>query len=372
MLKEHWEYVSDSLRLEQFGVAVAQVVRPGARVVDVGCGSAVLGLMCLQAGAAHVYAIDSTDAIEVARELLARSGWAGQADFIHGSSYQVELPQKADVVICDHVGYFGFDYGLIEMLADARCRFLKPGGILIPGRLKLHLAAVESEKCRALADGWKAPGVPSEFHWLRQYGVNTKYAVNLQPDEVLSGHMELACIDLHADNPDFFSWTTELTVARDGALHGLAGWFECELADGIWMTNSPVSDRAIKRPQAFLPIAETLTVKTGDVVSVTVMARPSDNLLAWELRHLASGKKFSHSTWLGSLLADGQLHGSHPEHVPQLTRTAQARNVVLAYCDGERSVSQIQEAVRREHPDLFPSGKEIVRFVGSVLGSNTK
>ena len=372
ILDEHLGYVADAIRLDLFRSAIAQAVQPGDRVADVGCGSAVLGMLCLQAGVGHIDAIDSTAAIEIARQSLTKAGWGEKASFIHGKSFQVELAQPVDVVICDHVGYFGFDYGLIEILADARRRFLKPGGRLIPGRLRLQLGAVESEKCRQLAEGWAAPNVPGEFHWLRQQGINTKYAANLQPGEVLTGAADLGCIDLRVDNPEFFSWKVELTVARDGVLHGLAGWFECELAEDVWMTNSPLSAHAIKRPQAFLPIDGSLAVKAGEVISATVMARPADHLIAWDLLHSASGRKFSHSTWLSDLLMGEQLAKTRPDHVPQLSRLARASTLVMGYCDGQRSVSQIQEAVLREHPALFPSAAEITRFVAAMLGGNTE
>ena len=372
ILDEHLGYVADPVRLDQFRSAIAQVVQPGDRVADVGCGSAVLGLLCLQAGAGHIDAIDSTAAIEIARQTLTKAGWGDKATFIHGKSFQVELAEPVDVVICDHVGYFGFDYGLIETLADARRRFLKPGGRMIPGRLRLQLGAVESDKCHQLAEGWAAPGIPGEFHWLRQQGINTKYAVSLQAEEVLAGPAELGCIDLRVDNPEFFSWSVELTVARDGTLHGLAGWFECELAENVWMTNSPLSAQAIKRSQAFLPIDGPLAVKAGDTLSATVMARPADHLIAWDVRHPASGRKFSHSTWLGDLLMQEQLAKTRPDHVPQLSRSARAKSLVLGYCDGQRTVAQIQAAVLREHPDLFPSPAEITRFVAAVLGNSTE
>lgn len=372
VLDEHLGYLADSARLELFKSAVARVIRPGDCVADVGCGSAVLGMLCLQAGAAHVDAIDSTAAIEIARQSLTKAGLASRVNFIHGSSYQVDLPERVDVIICDHVGYFGFDYGLIGILDDARRRFLKPGGRLLPGRLKLHLGAVESEKCRLLADGWQAPGIPSEFHWLRQHGVNTKHAVKLERDEILSDTAELGTIDLRSDNPEFFSWTVQLTPLRDGVMHGLAGWFDCELAGGVWMTNCPRSEHAIDRQQAFLPISEALVVKEGDVIDVTVMARPADHLIAWELHHLASGKRFSHSTWKGDLLMQKQLHINRPDHVPRLSPAALAKSVVLGYCDGKHTVNQIQETILREHPDLFPSPKEIARFVTGVLAGSTK
>jgi len=372
VLAEHLGYLSLPHRLDLYRAAVEKLVRPGDSVVDAGCGTAVLGLLCLQAGATRVYAIDRSAALEVARKALTDAGWAEKTNFIRGSTFQVDLPARVDVVICDHVGYFGFDYGLIGLLADARKRFLKPGGKLIPGRLKLHVSAVASEKCHALAEAWRAPGIPSEFHWVRQYGVNSKHAVNLSADELLSDAAELCCIDLQADQPDFFSWSAQLSVARDGVLHGLAGWFACELAEGVWMTNSPLVEGRIDRSQAFLPMDEALSVKAGDRLDVTVMARPDDHVIAWTVVHAASGRRLSHSTWQGDLLDQEQLLRSHPEHVPQLSRTAQARSVVLAYCDGQRSVAQVQAAVLRDHPTLFPSREEIARFVTTVLSRDTQ
>ncbi|MBK6555914.1 MAG: hypothetical protein IPG16_01360 [Comamonadaceae bacterium] len=161
-------------------------------------------------------------------------------------------------------------------------------------------------------------------------------------------------------------------MARDGTLHGLSGWFECELAENVWMTNSPLSAQAIKRSQAFLPIDGPLAVKQGDVISATVMARPADHLIAWDVRHPASGRKFSHSTWLGDLLMQEQLHKTRPDYVPQLGRAARARTLVLGYCDGQRTVAQIQAAVLHEHPALFPSPAEIARFVAAVLSGSTE
>ena len=372
MLDEHLGYVADCTRLEQFKAAIAKVINAGDRVADLGCGSGILGLLCLQTGAGRVFAIDSTAMIEVARETFSRAGLDDRGIFIRDHSHRVELPEPVDLVICDHVGYFGFDYGIVHTLQDARRRFLKPGGCLIPTRIRPQLTAVESEKYRDKAEGWLADGVPTEFHWLRHHGVNTKHAVELTREELLSEPTTLGDINFQEDNPDFFSWTAELCMARDGVMHGLAGWFECELAEGIWMTNSPLADRAIKRSQAFLPIDEAVVVKAGDWVKATVMARPADHLIAWVVEFPATGRRFSHSTWQGMLLAPEDLMRSRPERVPRLSREGEARITVLGYCDGRRTVREIERAVLCDHPDLFPSPEEISRFVAQVLGRDTE
>ncbi|MFZ1575501.1 MAG: class I SAM-dependent methyltransferase [Chromatiaceae bacterium] len=372
MLEEHLDYVADRVRLDQFKVAIARVLKPGNCVADLGCGSGILGMLCLQAGAVRVFAIDSTAMIEVARETLTRAGLGDRSVFVPGHSHRVDLPEPVDVVICDHVGYFGFDYGIVHTLQDARRRFLRPGGSLIPARIRLQLGAVESEICRDKAEGWRAEGVPAEYHWLRQYASNAKYAVELPREAVLGAPAELGDIDLNADNPDFFSWTAELRIERDGVMHGLAGWFECELAEGVWMTNSPLSDRAIKRPQAFLPIDEAVEVKAGDLVKATVMARPAEHLIAWVVEFPTSGRRLSHSTWQGLLLAPEDLIRAQPDRVPRLSREGQARNTVLGYCDGRRTAREIEQAVLRDHPGLFPSPDEICRFVAQVLGRDAE
>lgn len=235
----------------------------------------------------------------------------------------------------------------------------------------MQLGAVASESCRDKAEGWRAEGIPAEFHWLRQYAVNAKHAVTLPREAVLGTPAALGDIDLHADHPDFFAWTAELRIERDGVVHGLAGWFECELAAGVWMTNSPLADEAIHRPQAFFPIDAAVPVQAGDAVQVRVMARPADHLIAWVVEFPHSQRRFSHSTWQGLLLAPEDLLRSRPDRVPRLSREGQARSTVLGYCDGQRTARQIEQAVLREHPTLFPSPEEISRFVARALGRDT-
>jgi hypothetical protein len=137
------------------------------------------------------------------------------------------------------------------------------------------------------------------------------------------------------------------------------------------MTNSPLAEKPIHRPQVFLPIGEAVTVTGGDVVRATIMARPAEHLIAWTVEFPATGQRFSHSTWQGMMLSPEVLVRSKPNHVPQLSHEGRARITVLGYCDGKRTAQEIEQAVLRDHPHLFPSSAEISRFVAQVLGRDT-
>jgi hypothetical protein len=44
---------------------------------------------------------------------------------------------------------------------------------------------------------------------------------------------------------------------------------------------------------------------------------------------------------------------------------------VLSYCDGEQTAEQVEAAVIRDHPALFPSASATKTFVRSVLQWDT-
>lgn len=328
-------------------------------------------MMCLRAGAAHVYAVEMTRMLDVARETLTRCGLADRVTFIRGRSQKIDLPERVDVAICDNVGWFGFDYDIVNFFADARRRFLKPGGTTIPLRVDLRLAGVESPRLRRLADRWQESEVPCEYHWVRDSCVNTKHSVELTPAELITAPVALGSIDLAVAQPDYFSWRATLRADRDGVLHGLAGWFESELAPGVRMTNSPLEER-INRPQVFLPTGEAAQVRASESVDATVMARPASHLIGWNVEIPASGKRFAHSTWQGMLFSPEDLVRANPQHVPLPSAEGLARGIVLGYCDGRRTVREIEEAVLRDHPRLLPSRDETCRFIVDVLAAQTR
>src|SRR5208337_19651 len=142
LLAEHRLYLSDLTRTSLFRRAINAVVKPGDVVLDLACGTGVLGLLAMKAGAAKVYQVDLSPMIQVARDVAAANGYAESTFGIHERSTRATLPEKADVVVADQLSHFGIGAGMPEVFNDARRRLLKPGARAIPRRIELFIVPV--------------------------------------------------------------------------------------------------------------------------------------------------------------------------------------------------------------------------------------
>lgn len=367
LLDEHHGYLSLVGRSERFDRAIEAVLRPGDTVADLGCGVGVLGLQCLDAGAGHVFGIDYSDAIELARETVQRAGLENRYTCLRQSTFRAELPEQVDIVICDHIGYFGFDYGIGEMMADARRRLLKPGGATIPRSIDPIMAGASSDDCRRLAMGWTGETFREEYHWLNAYSRNAKHPYLFKPEELCSAPVRMGTMRLDEGDNEHFAMNATLEIARDCRFDGLAGWFDCELAEGVRLTNSPLSDEAIERNNVFLPCAQPFDVKAGDRIEVSLRYRDDGEMIAWSVTPPDGGRKQTMSTWKSKVLTQSDLVTETADPL-SLNPIGEARRIILGLVDGKRTAQEIEDRVLSDHGDLFPTAGELRRFLRRELG----
>ena len=308
-LDEHYGYLADRVKRERYEAAIERVVCPGQVVMDLGCGTGLLGLMALRAGADKVLFVEHDAIIEVARRSALEAGFDDRSQFFNVNSRELELPERMDVIVCDHVGYFGFDYDILALLDDAKKRFLKEDGIIVPSAIALMLAPVETKEGRELVSRWRNSSVPADFAWVGTSAANTKQAVELASTHLLAQPAALATLDLDAAAPEFLNWQADFTCTRDGTFDGLLGWFDCVLFDDIRMSNSPLADDRLDRPQAFLPLEEPILVQADQRLEAAVKVRPHDQLIAWTINLPDTGQTLEHSTF-DSLMLDSALRKS--------------------------------------------------------------
>lgn len=120
----------------------ADVVQPGDRVMDIGCGTAILGIIAAGKGAAAVTAIDIDDAaVKTARENVARNGVSDRVEVVCGVLEDL-APSPHEVLLVNIIA------DVIISLAPLFARYLAPGGKLVTsgiihGRLDDVIAACE-------------------------------------------------------------------------------------------------------------------------------------------------------------------------------------------------------------------------------------
>ncbi len=371
ILDEHREYLIDRPRLAAFERAIAETVKPGDVVLDLGSGTGILGLFALKAGASRVYAIDASGLTQLAREIFAANGFADRAVCLKGLSTRIDLPEKVNVIVADLIGRFGIDGGLVEYYADARRRMAVPNVRTVPSKVMLFTAPVEATDTWAEVAFWREAPAGFKFDPAFKIATNTGHPVKYRPDQILGQPAEIVSFDLNCDSSSILQGSATSVVRRPGTMHGIAGWFEAQLSPSVTMSNSPLRDDVINRRAVFFPVDPPTAVAAGDTVSVRMRISPADTLVNWRVvladTSGATRKQFSHSTFAGMLLCPEDLAKSRPNFVPQLTVWGKARRAVVNLCDGKRTLAEIEREVFELHHDLFSSMAEVSAFVHEVM-----
>ncbi|HJR24368.1 MAG TPA: 50S ribosomal protein L11 methyltransferase [Acidimicrobiales bacterium] len=371
LLAEHRGYLADKSRVVAFERALAAVVRPGSTVLDLGSGTGVLGLLACRAGARHVYAVDGSTMVAVARGVVRANGMADRFTFVKAHSLRASLPERVDVVVADQLGPFGLEAGVFEAFADARLRHLAPGGTLLPGRLRLLVAPVELPALWSEVAFWDDRPAGIDLSPLGPLARNSRYFTTASPDDVLSQPGVVADTDPGDAGALPIRGTVRLIVERPGTLHGLAGWFDATLSPGVGVSNSPLAADRLDRSHTFLPAADPVVVAPGHEVTAEIAADPRDEQYRWTITvRDAAGTVIassSHSTLEGTPLTREDLARTRPDATPRLTPDGEARRTVLSLCDGRRALHEIEGEVLDRHPDLFPDRTRASAFVTRVL-----
>jgi predicted RNA methylase len=379
ILDEHRLYLSDETRLSAFRRAIEEIVRPGDVVMDLGAGTSILGLLACRAGAKKVYSVDGGGLIGLARELGLANGVQERVVYIRDFSKRVTLPEKVDVVIADQIGRFGFDAGILDYFSDARRRFLKPGGRMIPSGIDLQIAPVEAADMWSQVEFWERSPAGFDFSPARTVAVNTGYPVKYKKGQLLGASTRAASLDLFTVDASPFNVEATIRARKSGMMHGIGGWFEARLSKSVTLTNSPAARRSISRRNMFFPVDRPVKLATGDRVRVRMNIRPAEAAVTWKVDAVGGGRasvdappkaQFTHSTLRGMLISKEDLRRTHPGFVPRLSPWGAARRSVLTLCDGGRSLPELEREVYQRHPELFPSPADAALFVSEVVTSN--
>ena len=370
-LEQYHAMIADSLRLKSYALAIAEAVRPGDVVAEIGAGLGVFSLLACRAGARKVYAIESEPIIDLARQLAAANGFGERIEFLRGDVRRVELPEKADVLISDLRGALPVHGKALDTLLDARTRFLSKGGRLIPQRDKLFAAIVSCETQHAALARAAGTVDDLDLRTLRPLLLNADYGVSLRREEVVSSAGEWWVLDYTSEFATKYEGRMKLRCTKTTVAHGIACWFETKLFGEIGFSSAPAEQRTVYG-QVFFPWLEPVALSEGEEIEVALCANPvSDRYVwRWEAAIPPSGSRaaihFRQSNFEGAFLSNAALAKRSVEFRPELSDAGAADSWMLQAMNGSSTLSELAELAVQRFPHVFPRVEAALRRAGEL------
>ena len=132
---------------------------------------------------------------------------------------------------------------------------------------------------------WNHKMYDFDFSHIKKKAVEKIYVKTFHSEDLNSEPAEI--IDyIVGDSTDLLKGNAKLIVNSNEVIYGLVGWFEAELADGIWLSTSPISGPT-HWEQVFMPFENPINVKETTELSIRLDISSSQNdnkiLFTWRI-----------------------------------------------------------------------------------------
>ena len=276
-IEYHRTLLADRVRNQLFHEALKKVIVPGkSKVVDIGCGTGFLGFMAAKLGAKRVVLIETAEIAHLAKRLMKANGFRN-IEVVPAHSTELEPPERFDVAVSETLGNYAFEENIIETLGDARDRYLEPGGILIPGRVRQYVCPVISPGLHKHLTSWDDVGFGLTFTAAREMGLNNIYVRWLRPSDLLDegrAALQWDIVDLAKATKTTRSGHVAWEPKAKTHVTGLAIWWSADLVDGITLGTGPHDPRT-HWEQLYLPALEPFDVSRGESLSARIRSTTS-------------------------------------------------------------------------------------------------
>ncbi|KAM6970880.1 protein arginine N-methyltransferase 6 [Tautogolabrus adspersus] len=219
----HEEMIADHVRTNTYRMAIlrnSELIR-GKVVLDVGAGTGVLSMFCVQAGAKKVFAVEACSIAEQAANIVRQNNMEDRIEVIRGTVETVDLPEQVEVIVSEWMGYALLHESMLNSVLFARDKWLKPGGLILPNKAELYISPISDPVVEDRLNFW--------------YTVKDRYDVDMS---AMSGfarkcimNSDITMISVHVEDvlshPARFAELDLNTVTVD-ELRSVKGKFKCD------------------------------------------------------------------------------------------------------------------------------------------------
>lgn len=219
----HEEMIADQVRTNTYRLAIlknSESIR-GKVVLDVGAGTGVLSVFCVQAGARKVYAVEACSIAEQAVRIVKQNEMEDRIEVVRGMVESVQLPEKVDVIVSEWMGYALLQESMLGSVLCARDKWLRPGGLILPSTAELFITPVSDRVAESRVHFWATVK--------EQYGVDMSCMCDFARTCIISSDITVDSVAMEdvLSHPARFA---ELDLQRVTAeeLREVKGTFRCQ------------------------------------------------------------------------------------------------------------------------------------------------
>ncbi|KAL0895102.1 hypothetical protein ABMA27_013559 [Loxostege sticticalis] len=272
----HYEMLSDKVRTESYRDAIMnnKETLKDKLVLDLGCGTGILSMFSASAGAKKVYALDQSEIIYHAIDIITENNLQHVIKTIKGRLENTNLDEKVDIIVSEWMGYFLLFEGMLDSVIYARDNCLKPGGLLLPNRCNISLVANgDTDTHNKLINFW------SDVYGYKMNCMKSEVVREASVDIIGSKHIisepyvikEVDMVTCDTNTMDFTS-DFKLPITKDGHLTSLVGYFDTffDLPNKVSFSTGPEKTPTHWKQTVFY-FRDCKEVKQGDVIEGTII-----------------------------------------------------------------------------------------------------
>lgn len=295
----HWEMLSDRPRTEAYRQAIDSNTNNflGSTVLDIGCGTGILSLFACKSGAAKVVAVDQSEIIYSAMDIARENGYEDSIVFKKGKLEDLELNEKFDIIVSEWMGYFLLFEGMLDTVIKARDKYLKPGGLMLPGSCTLYMAALSNEQIYNERINFWNDVYGFKMTSMKKDVLSEVLVKDVNSQSVISDVFEIKTFDIGTctiEEAQAVHNSFQLRMTSSGAVHGLVFWFDCyftvDKKSPISLSTSPHAE-ATHWKQSILLLKEPIQLNSGELLTGEIkINRSCDDFRSLQILLTIDGK----------------------------------------------------------------------------------
>jgi protein arginine N-methyltransferase 1 len=245
--------------------------------------------MASKLGAKDVFLFETAEVAGVAAQIL-KANKAKRCHLIPCHSTEFDDDLAVDLIVSETLGNYALEENIIATLADARRRFLKPDGSIIPGRIEQYAAPVIAPRIDHELRAWQRVGHGVDLGPAQVMTFNNIYVRLLQPSELLDdGRSAVAwdAVDLTRETRAKRKGQSQWRLSKSSTIYGFAVWWTAELVPGITLSTAPSAPRT-HWEQLYFPLSKPIEAKAREQIVLELRSNSSEEAgthLAWTAIH---------------------------------------------------------------------------------------